>query len=121
MSCGCKLQMWLGSRFAVAVADAGSCSSDSTSSLETSLCHGYGSKKTKNQTYQPKKNKKGVRGKNELWQNGPKATKRANPIRRKNQSKIKYSKSCSPTPQSRSQEFEYTLFIWEVTTDTVED
>ena len=37
----CGSQMWLRSCVAVAVAVAGSCSSDSTSSLGTSICHDY--------------------------------------------------------------------------------
>ena len=44
----CRLQMWLGSLFAVAVVKAGGYSSDSTPSLGTSICHGCGPKKTKN-------------------------------------------------------------------------
>ena len=43
----CMSQTWLGSGFAVAEAKASSCSSDSTPSLGTSICHGCGSKKTK--------------------------------------------------------------------------
>ena len=39
--------MWLGSGVAVAVVQAGSCSSDLTPSLGTSVCCGYGPKKTK--------------------------------------------------------------------------
>ena len=35
------------SGIAVAVVYAGSCGSDGTSSLETSICHGYGTKKLK--------------------------------------------------------------------------
>ena len=46
----CRSQLWLGSRIAVTVAQAGSCSSDSTPSLGTSICCGCGPKKTKNQT-----------------------------------------------------------------------
>jgi len=38
--------MQLGSGVAVAVAQAGSCSSDLTPSLGTSICHGCGPKKT---------------------------------------------------------------------------
>ena len=45
----CRLQMGLRSRVAVAVEEAGSCSSDSTPSLGTSKCHRYGPKKTKRQ------------------------------------------------------------------------
>ena len=41
--------MQLGSGVAVAVTEAGSYSSDSTPSLGTSVCHGYGPKKTKDQ------------------------------------------------------------------------
>ena len=40
-----KLQMCLGSGVAVAVLEASSCSSDSTPSLGTYICHRYGSKK----------------------------------------------------------------------------
>ena len=47
----CRLQMQLGSCVAVAVAvavvSAGSCSSDSTSSLGTAICHRYSPKKKK--------------------------------------------------------------------------
>ena len=43
----CRLQTWLTSAVAVAVAQAGSCSSDSTPSLGTSICCGWGPKKTK--------------------------------------------------------------------------
>ena len=42
---GCRL--WLGSGVAVAVMQAGSCSSSSTPSLGTSIYYGYGPKKTK--------------------------------------------------------------------------
>ena len=41
--------MRFGSGIAVAVAQASSCSSDSTSSLETSICRRCGPKKTKDQ------------------------------------------------------------------------
>ena len=46
---GCRSQTQLGSCVAVAVAvvKAGSCRSDSTPSLGTSICHGRGPKKTK--------------------------------------------------------------------------
>ena len=43
----CRLQMWLGSGIAVAVAWAISCSSDFTPSLGTSICYGRSPKKTK--------------------------------------------------------------------------
>ena len=43
----CGSQMWLGSPAAVAMAEASSCSSDSTPSLGTSMCQRCGSKKTK--------------------------------------------------------------------------
>ena len=46
--------MWLGYCIAVAVVEAGSCSSNSTPSLGTSICHGYSLKRKKNQ---PNKNK----------------------------------------------------------------
>ena len=42
----CWSQTWLRSGVAVAVVEAGSCSSDSTPSLGTSICCGYGPKKT---------------------------------------------------------------------------
>ena len=40
-------QMWLGCHVAVAVAEAGGCSFDSTPSLGTSICCGYRPKKKK--------------------------------------------------------------------------
>ena len=43
----CRSQTRLGSRIAVAVVEASSCSSDSTPSLETSICCGYSCKKKK--------------------------------------------------------------------------
>ena len=43
----CSLQMWLGSCVAVAVVQAGPCSSSLTPSLGTSICHLCGPKKTK--------------------------------------------------------------------------
>ena len=43
----CRLQTQLGSCVAVAVVQAGSCSSDSTPSLGTSICHRFSPKKTK--------------------------------------------------------------------------
>ena len=43
----CKLQTRFGSNFAVAVAQAGSYSSDSTLSLGTSILHEYGPKRQK--------------------------------------------------------------------------
>ena len=43
----CRLQIWLRSHVAVAVTQASSCSSDLTSSLGTSICHGYDPKKQK--------------------------------------------------------------------------
>ena len=54
----CRLQMRLGSRAAVALAEAGSYSSDWTPSLETSICRGFGPKK-QNKTKQ-NKNLKGL-------------------------------------------------------------
>ena len=44
---GCRSQTRLRSGFAVAVVQAGSCSSDSPPSPGTSIWHGYGPKKTK--------------------------------------------------------------------------
>ena len=46
----CKLQTLFGSRIAVAVEQAGSCSSDWTSSLVTSMCHTCGPQKQKTTT-----------------------------------------------------------------------
>ena len=43
----CRSQTQLGSGIVVAVVQVGSCSSDSTPSLETSICHGCGPKKKK--------------------------------------------------------------------------
>ena len=43
----CRLKMPLGSCIAVAVGEASKCSSDSTPSLGTSICHGCGPKKSK--------------------------------------------------------------------------
>ena len=43
----CRSQMWLESGVAVAVVQAGSCSSDLTSSLGISICYGCGPKKKK--------------------------------------------------------------------------
>ena len=43
----CRLTTWLTSHIAVAVLLAGSCNSDLTLSLETSVCHGWGPKKKK--------------------------------------------------------------------------
>ena len=54
--CNCELwhrsQMLLGSRVVVAVVQAGSCNSDLTPSLGTSICSECGPKKTKNKTKQ---------------------------------------------------------------------
>ena len=44
-----RLQTWLGSAVAVAVVQAGSCSAAWTPSLGTSICCGYGPKKTNKQ------------------------------------------------------------------------
>ena len=43
----CRSQMWFRSRVAGAVAQAGSCRSNWTPGLGTSVCHGCGPKKTK--------------------------------------------------------------------------
>ena len=43
----CRLQMWLGSSVAVAVAQAGTCSSSSAPSLGTSMGHGFGPEQQK--------------------------------------------------------------------------
>ena len=42
-----RLQTWLRSCVAVSLAQAGSCNSDSTPSLGTSICYGYSPKKRK--------------------------------------------------------------------------
>ena len=57
----CRSQTWLGSGVAVAVALASSYSSNSTSSLGTSICHHCGPKKTK------KKDKKNKETKINKW------------------------------------------------------
>ena len=46
----CRSWMWLGSSVAVAVVQAGSCSSNSTPSLGTSICCGCGSKNKQTKT-----------------------------------------------------------------------
>ena len=51
----CRLQTQLGSSIAVAVASAGSCSSDSTPSLGTVVCRGCGPKKTERKEGRKKK------------------------------------------------------------------
>ena len=50
----CRSQTWLVSRIAVAVGQAGSCSSDLTPSLGTSICHGCCPKKQKKKKDFPK-------------------------------------------------------------------
>ena len=52
----CRSQMQLGSCVAVAMAVAGSCSSDSTSSLETSICLECGPKRQKKKKKKKEKN-----------------------------------------------------------------
>ena len=47
----CRSQMSLGSAVVVAVVKAGSCSSDLTPSLGTSICHGYSPKKQNKQKF----------------------------------------------------------------------
>ena len=54
------METWLGSCVAVAVAMAGSCSSDWTPSLGISTCHGCSPKKTKKDKQTPKISKLGV-------------------------------------------------------------
>ena len=53
----CRLQTWLGSGIAVAVAQASSYSSVSTPSLGTSMCHAPGPKKTNNNNHHKKTSK----------------------------------------------------------------
>ena len=55
--------MWLASGIDVATVQAGGCSSDSTPSLGTSICHGYSPKRQKDQ--KKKKNEE-----LQLWRNG---------------------------------------------------
>ena len=52
----CGLQMWLGSDVAVALAQAGSYSSDWNPSLGTSMCHRRGPKKQKQKKPTKQKN-----------------------------------------------------------------
>ena len=47
--------MWLGSGVAMAVVQAGSCSSDSTPSLEVSICRRCGPEKTRDKKKKKKK------------------------------------------------------------------
>ena len=54
----CGSQTWLGSHAAVAVAVAGTCSSNSTPSLGTSICHLYGPRKTKRRLKNERKKNK---------------------------------------------------------------
>ena len=58
----CRSQARLGSRIAVAVVLAGSCSSDSASSLGTSICCRYGKKKKKRTELHPQNNLKPTTG-----------------------------------------------------------
>ena len=51
----CRLQTWLGSGIAVATVEAGSCGSDSTPNLGTSMCCGCGPKKTKKERKKKKR------------------------------------------------------------------
>ena len=60
----CRLQTQLGSHVAVAVVSASSCSSDSASSLGTSMCHGCGPKKQKKDRQTERK--KGRKEKNHI-------------------------------------------------------
>ena len=50
----CRSQMWLGSQVAVVVVEVGSCSSDLTPSLGTSICCQCGPKKTHTHKVFPK-------------------------------------------------------------------
>ena len=62
-----RVQKWLGSHFTVAAAQADSCSSYSTPSLGTSICHGCGPNKQKKKK---KKKKKSLRSAEFLlWRN----------------------------------------------------
>ena len=56
----CRLQMWLRSHIAVAMARVGSYSSDSTPSLGTSIRQGCGPKKTKKKKKKERKKTTGV-------------------------------------------------------------
>ena len=53
-----RLHIWLRSGVAVAMAVAGRCSSDSSPSLGTSICHRFGPKKQKKKKKKEKKKKK---------------------------------------------------------------
>ena len=52
----CRSKTWLGSRVAVAVVQAGSCSSDSNPSLGTAICHGRDPKKDEKERKERKGN-----------------------------------------------------------------
>ena len=54
----CRLQTWLGSHVAVALAVASSCSSNSTLSLATSICHRCSPEKQKKKKKKEKKERK---------------------------------------------------------------
>ena len=54
----CRSETWLGSGVAVAVVYAGSCSSDLTPSLGTSMCRECGPKKTNQSTNKNKRKQK---------------------------------------------------------------
>ena len=55
------LQTWLGSRVAVALAKASSCSSDLTPSLGTSICCGCGPRKDRKRKEKKRDEMKGLR------------------------------------------------------------
>ena len=58
LSCAVGRRRWLGSCTAMAVAQAGSCSSNWTPGLGTSICHRFGPKKTERSKKKKKKKKK---------------------------------------------------------------
>ena len=63
----CKQQMRLGSRVAVAVAQAGSCSSEWTPSLGTSMCRRCSPKRQKDQKKKKKERERERRGREKYW------------------------------------------------------
>ena len=65
----CRLQTQLGSRIAVAVAYVGSCSSNSTPSLGTSICHRRGPKKIKNKTIKESDKKQAIKVQCDIYHN----------------------------------------------------
>ena len=65
----CRLQTRLGSGIAVAVAVASSNSSYSIPSLGTSICHGFGPKRTKDKKKEQRLGKDNLTGETNTWEN----------------------------------------------------